>query len=264
MSESPGTVLQRLLVEHSELRSSHAQARHDYQLAAHMEEVAALRARELVLARDAFEGERHRVDPRRRRQLHFGVGVFVVAVVLVVMAAGLGLQLKPAHITDLIVLAIIGAAGGTGIAWRAGVAWREQAKTALLFMTTGALVGVLLTVGIHIKAALAAGQPSWKAIGVAALLGLVLAAALVVVGGVAKRLEPLAVARLRARTARARQAYEEQHALLLEDRQRARTERGRFLGLVRAELGPDVDDVIQAEVIALAEALFPDEPALAA
>jgi hypothetical protein len=259
MSETPGATLQRLLNHHPELRSSFAQAHQDYQLVGHMEDVVAERSREALVARDALEGERHRLDPRRRRQLRFGVGLSVAAAAVLVAAVALALQLRPAHLAHLVPLAVVGAAAGGGIAWRAGIARREAATTALVMSVTGASLGVLLGLWIHAEAALNGGQPAWRAIGVAALLALVLGATLVVVAGVAARLEPLAVARLRLRVARAQDAFERAHALLLEDRQRARMESGRFLGLLRAELAPDLDDDTRARVIELAERRLPED-----
>lgn len=263
MPQTPDALLEQLLASDLEVRSSFQQATHDHALAR-----ATGRAVDELLdahrrARDALENEQRRLDPRRTRRFDFRAGTALVATALVAVAASLDLQLKPAHIVGLPLAAAAGAAGAVGVASYAGVAHREANTKAFRLATIGLLAATLLTAELHINAARHARQPEWEAVGVAALLTLVIAAILVLTAVIAARLEPLSVARLRARARQARREHEHTLAQLRADRERANTERERFLNLLRIALADHPnhpDQHTSEETLTLAASLITQTP----
>jgi MFS family permease len=159
-------------------------------------------------ARIGYEELRHRLDPRRRRPVHFGAamalltGVFAVLVVLdIVTFDGV--------LAGWVNAAAVAAAGAwIGCAWLAALAWREEQRGRLATITAAVVaLGAVMT-ALHGAAATALPVNRWYRFGIGAVavlfvFVLVAAAAMLIV-----RTEPASLLLARWRWNRCRSAYE--------------------------------------------------------
>ena len=147
---TPAKIIGELLTNHPEAASLLAEACHCRALAVCSAVVTRLKFAAAQAARLAYEELRHRLEPRRRHPVHFGVG----SLLLLVLSAGLAM---------LVLIELSGLLGGLGsvppalaatavwvtVAWLAAVAVRQR-RWALVAAIVGAaiLLGLLL-VALH-------------------------------------------------------------------------------------------------------------------
>jgi hypothetical protein len=147
---TPSEITGELLAGHPEAASLLAEASHCQALARNSAADVGQAFTAAQAARLSYEGLRHRLDPRRRRTIHFGVGL----ILLVVLGAGL---------TMLDVIELSGLLGGRGSvlpalaatavwltgAWLAALASRERRRTLVLATIGGAILLDLLLAALH-------------------------------------------------------------------------------------------------------------------
>ena len=251
---TPAKIIGELLANHLEAASLLAEACHCRALAVCSAVVTRLRFAAAQAARLAYEELRHRLEPRRRHLVHFGVGLLL----LLVLSAGLAM---------LVLIELSGLLGGLGsmppalaatavwvtVAWLAAVAVRQR-RWALVATIVGAaiLLGLLL-VALHGFGP----HPSWPAASMhprgstvfGTLTGTFI---LVLTAGAAvliAQMEPASLLLARRRWHRARSAHEEAVVTEQADVQAAAVATAAWLGLVRAlvtAIAEDDERLVQA------------------
>jgi hypothetical protein len=255
-----------------ELLDSHPEAASLLYEAGHCETLAAL---SVVTVGRAFSGEqaarvryeqlRHRLDPRRRRPMHFGFGLGLLAA----LAAGLvvldHIELGRAVTGTLAIPAAIAAAAvWLAGAWLAAVASREGRSALVAVLAAGGAGLTLILTVLHGLTA-PTGRPGsvvgLVAVGVGGLVGAFLAALAAGAFALIARMEPTSVFLARRRWLRAQAEHEATVRQEQADAEAASVAREAWLGLVRARAatasGEAGRDLVPGTV-ALASALLPD------
>ena len=257
---TPATIIGALLTSHPEAASLLAEASHWRALAVCSAVFTRMKFTAAQAARLAHEELRHRLEPRRRHPVHFGVGLLL----LLVVGAGL---------TTLVLIELSGWLGGSRsvlaalaatavwltVAWLAmlAVLWR---RWALVTAVIGAAVLLeLLLVALHGLSSQPGGTPAGAPDHGSTVFGVLTGAfILVLTAGAAvlmAHMESPSLLQARQRWHRARAAYEEAAATHQADAGTAAIAVEAWLGLVRARV---------AEIAVGDERLMHDTMALAA
>jgi hypothetical protein len=255
---NPATIIGDLLTSHPEAHSLLAEASHRQALMVCSAVIARVKFSKAQAARLAYEELRHRLEPRRRHPLHFGMGLLL----LVVVSAGLVL---------LVLIELSGLLGGSRsvlsalsatavwltVAWLAVLVVRRRRWTLIAAVLASAMLLEVLIVALHTLSP-HPGGPDSTGHG-SALFGALLGAfILMLTAGAAvlmAHMEPASVLLARQRWHQARSAYEEASATQQSDVEAAAVAAEAWLGLVRARV---------TEVAAGDESLARDTVALAA
>jgi hypothetical protein len=259
---TPSLIVRELLDGHPEAASLLHEAGHCEDLAAFSAATTGQAFGVQQAARLRYEQLRHRLDPRRRRQLHFGAGLGLLAV----LAAGLAVLDRvelDAVLTGTLAVPAAATAVWLAGAWLAAVASHEGRRALVAVLAAGGVSLSLLLAALHALAA-PAGRPAGAGgivvAGAAALVAALLAVLAVTASAVIARLEPTSVYWARRRWLRTQAAQEaairQEHA----DAEAALVAREAWLGLVRARAvaaSAQVGRNLVPETIALAYALLP-------
>jgi hypothetical protein len=242
---TPGTIIGELLTSHPEAASLLAEASHWRALAACSAVFTRVRFTAAQAARLAYEELQHRLEPRRRHPVHFGLGVLI----LLVVSAGLAM---------LIVIELSGWLGGPRSALPALAAtavWLTVAWLAVLAVLRRrwALVIPIIGVAILLELLLIAlhglspvGAPASQQDRASMIFGILTGAfILVLTAGAAVLMAQMESPRLQAarqRWHRARAAYEQAAATHQTDTEAAAVAVAAWLGLVRTRVTEIADD----------------------
>jgi hypothetical protein len=259
---TPATIIGALLTSHPEAASLLAEASHWRALAVCSAVFTRVKFTAAQAARLAYEELRHRLEPRRRRPVHFGLGLLL----LLVVGAGL---------TMLVIIELSGWLGGPRsalpalaatavwltIAWLAvlAVLWR---RWALVIAVIGAAVLIeLLLVALHGLSPQPAGISAAPTDHGSTVFGVLTGAfILVLTAGAAvlmAHMESPSLLAARQRWHRARAAYEEAAATHQADAETAAVAVEAWLGLVRARVSEIAagDERLMRDTVALAAVL---------
>jgi hypothetical protein len=237
---TPAKIIGELLTNHLEAASLLAEACHCRALAVCSAAVTRLKLARVQAARLAYEELRHRLEPRRRHLVHFGLGLLL----LLVLSTGLAL-LVLIQLTGLIggLRSVLPALAATAVwvtvAWLAAVAVRQRRWALVAAIASAAILLGLLLVALHGFAP----HPGWPA-SVDALASTVFGALtgafiLVLTAGAAvlmAHMEPASLLQARRRWHQARAAHEEAVEREQADVQAAAVATAAWLGLVRARV----------------------------
>jgi hypothetical protein len=259
---TPAEIIGELLTSHPEAPSLLAEASHGQALAACSAVTTRVKFAAAQAARLAYEELRHRLEPRRRHPLHFGVGLLL----LLIVSAGLAM---------LVLIELSGLLGGATsvlpalaattvwltVAWLAVIVVRQR-RWALVaaVIGVGLLIGLLL-VALH-GLSLHPGWPAGRGHDHGSNVFGVLAGAFIVVltAGAAvlmAHMEPASVLMARQRWHLARSAYEAAAATQQADVEAAAIALEAWLGLVRARVAVIAagDKLLVRETVSLAAGL---------
>ena len=259
---TPAEIIGELLTSHPEAPSLLAEASHCQALAACSAVITRVKFAAAQAARLAYEELRHRLEPRRRHPIHFGVGMLL----LLIVSAGLAM---------LVLIELSGLLGGSTsalpalaatavwltVAWLAVIVVRQR-RWALVAAVIGAgLLLELLLVALHGLSP----QPGWPTGSThdhgSTVFG-VLAGAFIVVltAGAAvlmAHMEPASLLMARQRWHVARSAYAAAAATQQADVEAAAIALEAWLGLVRARVAVIAagDELLVRETLSLAAGL---------
>ena len=259
---APAKIIGELLASHPEAASLLAEASHCRALAACFAASTARRFAAAQAARLAYEELRHRLEPRRRHPVHFGVGLLL----LLVFSAGLAMLVLIELSTLLsglrpVLPALAATAVWLTVAWLAAAAVRQR-RWVLVAAIIGAavLLGLLLAV-LHGLSP----HPGWPAGHVDARSSAVFGALtgafiLVLTAGAAvliAHMEPASLLAARWRWHWARAAHQEATATEQADAEAAAIATESWLGLVRAQVAAIAagDEHLAGATLALAAGL---------
>ena len=257
---TPATIIGELLTTHPEAASLLAEASHWRALAACSAMFTDVKFTAAQAARLAYEELRHRLEPRRRHPVHFGLGLLI----LLLVGAGLAM---------LIVIELSGWLGGPGsalpalaatavwltVAWLAVLAVLRR-RWALVIPIIGAAVLLeLLLIALHGLSP--AGQQGSQQTTASMIFGILIGALiLILTAGAAVLMAQMESPHLQAarqRWHRARAAYEAADATYQADAEAAAVAVAAWTGLVRTrvtELAADDERFIH-DTLALAAVL---------
>ena len=157
---TPAEIIGELLTSHPEAPSLLAEASHCQALAACSAVITRVKFAAAQAARLAYEELRHRLEPRRRHPIHFGVGMLL----LLIVSAGLAM---------LVLIELSGLLGGSTsalpalaatavwltVAWLAVIVVRQRRWALVAAVIGAALLLELLLVALHGLSP----QPGWPA-----------------------------------------------------------------------------------------------------
>jgi len=158
---TPSQIIGELLAGHPEAASLQAEASHCQALAHSSAANVGQAFTAAQAARLSYEELRHRLDPRRRRTVHFGAGL----ILLVVLGAGLTM-LNIIELSGLLggIRSVLPALAATAVwltgAWLAALASRERRWTLVLATIGAAIVLGLLLAALHGFES----RPGWPAV----------------------------------------------------------------------------------------------------
>jgi hypothetical protein len=257
---TPATIIGELLTSHPEAASLLAEASHWRALAMCSAVSTRVKFTAAQAARLAYEELRHRLEPRRRHPVHFGLGLLL----LLVVAAGLTI-LVLIELSDWLggsrstLPALAATAVWLTVAWLAALAVLRR-RWALVTAVIGAaiLLGLLL-VALHGLSP--DGTPAGAQDHGSTVFGILTGAfILVLTAGAAvlmTHMESFSLLAARQRWHRARAAYEEEAATHQADAETATVAVEAWLGLVRVrvtEIAAD-DERLLRDAVALATVL---------
>jgi hypothetical protein len=256
---TPATIIGELLTSHPEAPSLLAEASHWRALAGCSAVFTRVTFAAAQAARLAYEELRHRLEPRRRLPVHFGVGLLL----LVIVGAGL---------TMLVVIELSGWLGGPSlalpalaatmvwltIAWLAVLAVLRRRWVLATVVIGAAILLELPLVALHGLSPQPGGADDRGRMVFGALTG---AFILVLTAGAAvliAHMESPSLLAARRRWHRARAAYEEAAATHQADAEAAAVAVAAWLGLVRArvaEIAAAADERLMHDTMTLATVL---------
>ena len=257
---TPAEIIGELLTSHPEAPSLLAEASHCRALAACSAVTARVKFAAAQAARLAYEELWHRLEPRRRHPIHFGVGLLL----LLILSAGLAM---------LVLIELSGLLGGRVGAARAGrhrgLGHRSLARRVAVRQRRWALVAAMIGAGLLLGLLLVALHGLGPASGLAgrgqdhgsnvfgALTG---AFILVLTAGAAAlmaHMEPASVLMARQRWHLARAAHEAAAATQQADVEAAAIALEAWLGLVRAKVAAIAagDELLVRDTVSLAAGL---------
>jgi hypothetical protein len=257
---TPATIIGELLTSHPEAASLLAEASHGRALAMCSAVSTRVKFTAAQAARLAYEELRHRLEPRRRHPVHFGLGLLL----LLLVTAGLTM-LVLIELSDWLggsrsaLPALAATAVWLTVAWLAALAVLRR-RWALVTAVIGAaiLLGLLL---IALHGLSPGGTPAGAQDRGSTVFGILTGAfILVLTAGAAvlmAHMESPSLLAARQRWHRARAAYEEEAATHQADAETATVAVEAWLGLVRArvtEIAAD-DERLLHDAVALAAVL---------
>ncbi len=235
----PAQIIGELLTSHPEAQSLLAEASHCQALAVCSAVITRVKLTTSQSARLAYETLRHRLQPRRRHPIHFGVGLLV----LLILSAGLAM-LVLIELTgllgslDSILPALAATAVWLTLAWLAVIVIRQRRWALIAGIVSAGLMLELLLVALHGLGS-HPGWPGGHDRGSTVFAALTGAFILVLTAGAAvlmANLEPASVLVARQRWHQARAAYEEAVAVEQADAEAAAVALEAWLSLVRAQV----------------------------
>jgi hypothetical protein len=260
---TPWQILHELLTRHPEAASLQAEACHCRALSICSAARVARRLAAVQAARLAYEQLRHRLDPRRRRPIHFGVGSLLAAVLGMGLTVLDGLELG-AFLPGVssVVPTLAATAVWLTLAWLAALPGREHRWTMVAPAVGGAVLLALLLAALH-DISLRPGQRTvWEHIHGSMVLGILFGIFLLVLAAgaavVIARMEPASLSVARYRWHRTRASYDQAAGVELADAEAESVAREAWLGLVRtyASEAAAGDQHLVEQTVDLAEALL--------
>jgi len=257
---TPATIIGELLTSHPEAASLLAEASHWRALAMCSAVSTRVKFTAAQAARLAYEELRHRLEPRRRHPVHFGLGLLL----LLVVAAGLTM-LVLIELSDWLggsrsaLPALAATAVWLTVAWLAALAVLRRRWALVTAVIGAAILLELLLVALHGLSP--GGTPAGAQDHDSTVFGILTGAfILVLTAGAAvlmAHMESPSLLAARQRWHRARAAYEEEAATHQADAETAAVAVQAWLGLVRArvtEIAAD-DERLLCDAVALAAVL---------
>ena len=257
---TPATIIGELLTSHPEAASLLAEASHWRALAMCSAVSTRVKFTAAQAARLAYEELRHRLEPRRRHPVHFGLGLLL----LLVVAAGLTM-LVLIELSDWLggsrsaLPALAATAVWLTVAWLAALAVPRRRWALVTAVIGAAILLELLLVALHGLSP--GGTPAGAQDHDSTVFGILTGAfILVLTAGAAvlmAHMESPSLLAARQRWHRARAAYEEEAATHQADAETAAVAVQAWLGLVRArvtEIAAD-DERLLCDAVALAAVL---------
>jgi len=257
---TPATIIGELLTSHPEAASLLAEASHWRALAMCSAVSTRVKFTAAQAARLAYEELRHRLEPRRRHPVHFGLGLLL----LLVVAAGLTM-LVLIELSDWLggsrsaLPALAATAVWLTVAWLAALAVPRRRWALVTAVIGTAILLELLLVALHGLSP--GGTPAGAQDHDSTVFGILTGAfILVLTAGAAvlmAHMESPSLLAARQRWHRARAAYEEEAATHQADAETAAVAVQAWLGLVRArvtEIAAD-DERLLCDAVALAAVL---------
>lgn len=234
-------IIGELLINHPEAASLLGHASHCRALAVCSAVTTRLRFAAAQAARLAYEELRHRLEPRRRHPIYFGVGLLLVFV----LGAGLAL-LDLIELSGLfggptsVLPALAATAVWVTVAWLAAVAVRQRRWALVAVIGAAAVLLGLLLVALHGLGP----HPGWPGVGghsagsmvFGALTGTFILVLTVGTAVLMAHMEPASLLVARRRWHRARTAHEEAVEAARADVEAAAVAAEAWLGLVRARV----------------------------
>lgn len=264
-------IIGELLASHPEAASLLAHASHCRALAVCSAITAKLRFAAAQTARLSYEELRHRLEPRSRYRVHFGVGLLLVFV----LSAGLAM-LNLIELSDLlgrpgsVLPALAATAAWVTVAWLGAVAvcrrrWPAVASIAAAAVALGMLLVALHGLGTYPDWPTAGGHSAGSMV-FGALTGTFILVLTVGVGAVVAYTESASLLPARRRWHRARAAHEEAVETERADMEAAAVAAEAWLGLVRTQvtgIAADDERLVQATMTLAAVLVESSRPQLA-
>ena len=260
---TPWQILHELLTRHPEAASLQAEACHCQALSICSAARAARQLAAVQAARLGCEQLRRRLDPRRRRPIHFGEGLLLAGVLGMGLTVLDGLELGtflPGVISVLPTLAAT--AVWLTLAWLAALAGREHRWTMVVPAVGAGVLLALLLAALHEISLRPSQSAIWGQIHRSMVMGVLFGAFLLVLAvGAAiliARMEPASLYVARHRWYRARTSYDQAAGLELADAEAELVAREAWLGLVRSYASEVTagDQHLVKQTLELAEALL--------
>jgi hypothetical protein len=205
----PRQVVGHVLATHPEAQSLLAEAGHCRALADQSAAEVTRTFPVMQVARLGYEELRHRLDPRRRRTIHFGVAMTLMVAIAAALTVLDDIEFAGVLTGWLTAAAaVVTAAAWTGCAWLAALAGREKRSGLLAAITGGVTVFGLLLAALHGNGRFpGAADPRYR-FGVGILLMLLILGLVAVAAALIARTEPASLLVARRRWHRARSGYE--------------------------------------------------------
>ncbi len=238
---TPARIIGELLANHLEAASLLAEASHCRALAVCSAAITGLKLAAVQAARLAYEELRHRLEPRRRHPIDFGVGLLLVlslsgglAVLDLIELSGLLGELRS------VLPAMAATAVWLTVAWLGAAAVRQRRWALVVAITGAALLLGLLLVALHglgpYRGRLMTHEYDSASAVFGALTGTFILVLTVGAATLMAYTEPASLLVVRRRWHRARIAYEEAVETEHTDIQAAAIAAEAWLGLVRARV----------------------------
>jgi hypothetical protein len=267
---TPTKIIGELLNNHPEAASLLGHASHYRALAVCSAITTRLRFAAAQAARLAYEELRHRLQPRGRQPVHFGVGLLLVLVLSIGLAMLDLIELSSMLGGPRSVLSALAAtAAWVTVAWLGTMAVRQRHWVLVAGVGAAGLLLCLLLVALHGLGLYpgwpAAGEHSTGSIVFGALIGALILMLTVGVGALVACMEPASLLLARRRWHRARTAYEEAVKTERADVYAAAVATEAWLGLVKAQvtaIAADDEHLVQATVALAAVLIESSRPQL--
>lgn len=263
---TPAQIIGELLANHPEAASLLAEASHCRVLAVCSTAITRLKLAAVQAARLGYEELRHRLEPRRRHPIDFGVGLLLV----LVLSGGLAM-LNLIELGELrsVLLAVAATAVWLTVAWLGAAAARQRRWALVVVIISAALLLGLLLVALHGLGP----HTGWPTVheydSASAVFGALTGTfILVITAGAAAlmaHMEPASLLVVRRRWHLARTAYEEAVETEHADIQAAAVAAEAWLGLVRTQatvIAARDEGLVQATLVLAAVLLESSRPQL--
>jgi len=238
---TPAQIIGELLANHPEAASLLAEAGHCRALAVCSTAITRLKLAAVQAARLAYEELRHRLEPRKRHPVDFGVGLLLV----LVLSGGLAMLnlIELSGLLDeprFVLPAMAATAVWLTVAWLGAATVRQRRWDLMIAIISAALLLGLLLVALH-GLGPQTGRPTTREyVSASAVFGALTGTFILVLTAGAAALmaymEPASLLVVRRRWHRARTAYEEAVETEHADIQAAAVAAEAWLGLVRARV----------------------------
>lgn len=263
---TPAQIIGELLANHPEAASLLAEASHCRVLAVCSTAITRLKLAAVQASRLGYEELRHRLEPRRRHPIDFGVGLLLV----LVLSGGLAM-LNLIELGELrsVLLAVAATAVWLTVAWLGAAAVRQRRWALVVVIISAALLLGLLLVALHCLGPHTGWPTVHKYDSASAVLGALTGTfILVITAGAAAlmaHMEPASLLVVRRRWHLARTAYEEAVETEHADIQAAAVAAEAWLGLVRTQataIAAGDEGLVQATQVLAAVLLESSRPQL--
>jgi MFS family permease len=246
--QDPSEVLFRRMVGHvlaihPEAQSLLSEAGHRRALAAQSAAEVTRRYAVMQAARIGYEELRHRLDPRRRRTVHFAIAMVLLAALYAVLVVLDVVTLDGIATGWFTAVAVAAAAAWTGGAWLAALAAREAQHGRLTVIAGAALALGGLLAALHGAQSVPQPVDRWYRVGVGVVAVLLILVLATVAALLITRTEPASVLLARCRWQRCRADYEAAVRLGRSDAEAEVVARQSWRGLIQAYVqAPGNDD----------------------